>query len=256
MEESIMVPNKPLLEFESSQNHQMSDKSEKINDNPKSNNDENKDRFKDYKTKNSEKFQIGKWNKDECLRFMEAISLYGKNWKKIQEYVGTRSITQIRSHAQKFLPNPDSSTPIKSKKPSSPAEKIETAEKTIEKEINVVSKKCGSRIKFPKPPKNKKLESEIVTKRSDYYQEHYPLLVKGAYLPNTGNYINTTAEQIANENESYQKDIEMGNRNEGQEFEFDFSEIVITPLHLEEREPKNTWKNIESDEEAHQNLLT
>lgn len=31
------------------------------------------------------------------------LQLYGKNWKKIEEVVGTRSGSQIRSHAQKFF---------------------------------------------------------------------------------------------------------------------------------------------------------
>ena len=31
------------------------------------------------------------------------LKVYGKNWKKIQKLIGTRSITQARSHAQKFL---------------------------------------------------------------------------------------------------------------------------------------------------------
>jgi hypothetical protein len=32
-----------------------------------------------------------------------ALKAYGKNWKKIETFVGTRSSTQIRSHAQKFF---------------------------------------------------------------------------------------------------------------------------------------------------------
>ena len=34
---------------------------------------------------------------------MEAIEIYGKDWKKVQKYVGTRTSTQARSHAQKVL---------------------------------------------------------------------------------------------------------------------------------------------------------
>ena len=45
----------------------------------------------------------GRWNKEEQNRFAEAILKFGNDWKKIQNYVFSRNITQIRSHAQKFL---------------------------------------------------------------------------------------------------------------------------------------------------------
>ena len=45
----------------------------------------------------------GRWKKEEQKRFAEAIFKYGNHWKKIQSYVSSRNITQIRSHAQKFL---------------------------------------------------------------------------------------------------------------------------------------------------------
>lgn len=34
---------------------------------------------------------------------MEGIEIYGKDWKKVQLHVGTRSSAQSRSHAQKVL---------------------------------------------------------------------------------------------------------------------------------------------------------
>lgn len=40
---------------------------------------------------------------DEHFRFIEALQLYGKEWKRVQQHVGTRSSTQARSHAQKFF---------------------------------------------------------------------------------------------------------------------------------------------------------
>ncbi len=45
----------------------------------------------------------GRWTKEEQKRFAEAILNHRNNWKKIQNYVSSRNITQIRSHAQKFL---------------------------------------------------------------------------------------------------------------------------------------------------------
>ena len=45
----------------------------------------------------------GRWTKEEHNRFIEAIINFGNDWKKVQKYVSTRTSTQARSHAQKFL---------------------------------------------------------------------------------------------------------------------------------------------------------
>eukprot|EP00826_Nyctotherus_ovalis_P043709 TRINITY_DN463_c0_g1_i2.p1 TRINITY_DN463_c0_g1~~TRINITY_DN463_c0_g1_i2.p1 ORF type:complete len:219 (+),score=47.68 TRINITY_DN463_c0_g1_i2:169-825(+) len=45
----------------------------------------------------------GRWTRDECRRFEEALRKFGKHWKKVEAYVGTRSGTQVRSHAQKYF---------------------------------------------------------------------------------------------------------------------------------------------------------
>lgn len=45
----------------------------------------------------------GRWTKEEHQRFVEGLKKFGKNWKQVEEYVGTRNGAQIRSHAQKFF---------------------------------------------------------------------------------------------------------------------------------------------------------
>jgi SHAQKYF class myb-like DNA-binding protein len=45
----------------------------------------------------------GRWSTEEHIKFIEGLVKYGKNWKNVQKYIGTRSVSQTRSHAQKFL---------------------------------------------------------------------------------------------------------------------------------------------------------
>ena len=47
--------------------------------------------------------KTGRWTKDEHFRFLESLKIHGKEWKKVQEHVCTRTSTQARSHAQKFF---------------------------------------------------------------------------------------------------------------------------------------------------------
>lgn len=52
---------------------------------------------------NEKEFNGGKWSETEHNLFLEALHLYGKNWKRITQHVRTRDTNHIRSHAQKFL---------------------------------------------------------------------------------------------------------------------------------------------------------
>jgi len=56
------------------------------------------------------KLRTGRWTKLECKLFEEALKKFGKSWKKVEAYVGTRNGTQIRSHAQKYFLKPKGET--------------------------------------------------------------------------------------------------------------------------------------------------
>lgn len=44
-----------------------------------------------------------RWTPEEHRLFLEGIMLYGKDWKKMQPLIKSRSLVQIRTHAQKVF---------------------------------------------------------------------------------------------------------------------------------------------------------
>ena len=53
--------------------------------------------------KKNENISVGRWTKEERVKFAYGLWKFGANWAKIKEIVSTRSLIQINSHAQKFL---------------------------------------------------------------------------------------------------------------------------------------------------------
>ena len=45
----------------------------------------------------------GRWTRTEHDRFIKALEKFGRDWIAVQKFVKTRSLSQVRSHAQKFF---------------------------------------------------------------------------------------------------------------------------------------------------------
>ncbi|GAV83411.1 Myb_DNA-binding domain-containing protein [Cephalotus follicularis] len=43
------------------------------------------------------------WTEQEHDKFLEALNLFDRDWKKIEAFIGSKEVIQIRSHAQKYF---------------------------------------------------------------------------------------------------------------------------------------------------------
>lgn len=63
------------------------------------------------------KEKIGRWSDHEHQVFLEGLESYGKQWKTIAGMIGTRTVVQVRTHAQKYFQKVERSKANTEKKP-------------------------------------------------------------------------------------------------------------------------------------------
>ena len=47
--------------------------------------------------------KVGRWTEEEHEIFLEGLQMHGKQWKTIATMIGTRTVVQVRTHAQKYF---------------------------------------------------------------------------------------------------------------------------------------------------------
>lgn len=59
-----------------------------------------------YQSAASQKASVqfsGRWTSEEHEKFLEGLKMFGRDWRQIEEHIGSRTCAQIRSHAQKYF---------------------------------------------------------------------------------------------------------------------------------------------------------
>ena len=125
------------------------------------------------KTINNSNSSNGRWSKEEHNKFIEAIIKFGNDWKKIQKYIPSRTSTQARSHAQKFLMKFRNSTFFKQNNIDSNLSWAKTIQfiknKFSNEELEIVLKNIHCNIYNNEEKKNsfKKINSDYTNFNSD-----------------------------------------------------------------------------------------
>lgn len=91
-------------------------------------------------SKKSEMSTIGRWTDKEHQKFLEAIKLYGNKWGKIVSFIGTRTVAQTRSHAQKHFAK------LAKKKQSDP--NIRESPSTDDKSVGLNQRRMSNLVTF------------------------------------------------------------------------------------------------------------
>jgi SHAQKYF class myb-like DNA-binding protein len=81
--------------------------------------------------------------------YLLALKLYGKDWKKVEDFIATRSGAQIRSHAQKYFLRLTKNVDLNEEKSNSESKDIcmttkglELFRKSLQNEDHVTSNQC------------------------------------------------------------------------------------------------------------------
>ena len=175
----------------------------------------------------------GRWTKEERIKFAYGLYKFGTNWRKIKEYILTRNLSQLRSHAQKYLIKLKSS-PFLIKKG------LNLANLNWEKTLNLIRKELNDEETLSILVS---IESELEDNKrmTNRYIERKELMLRkklfASYKHNS--YISNSDENNTNNTENIYKETEVGHFNDGKHFNNlinindDNDSIIFNPQKME-----------------------
>jgi len=83
--------------------------------------------------------KAGRWTAEEHTLFLQGLQLYSKQWKQIAELVKTRTVVQIRTHAQKYFQKLDKMKDGKAMKSSTVHDSKDDTRKSSSRSSSITS---------------------------------------------------------------------------------------------------------------------
>lgn len=160
------------------------------------------------KVEQSEKIKInnGKWTDEEHNKFVEACLKHGSNWVKIIKEIKTRSLSQIRSHAHKYLISMSSQLNISSPMSYNILNQIEN--NTLKSNFKNISKKIHARASMVDLNIMDKLK--IDKKLSSFQSENYQIK---NYFEGISNFVHNVNYQNLIKNKLFHPEISFKVKN-------------------------------------------
>ena len=107
---------------------------------------------------------LGRWTKEEHDRFLKGLEEHGREWKKVAGVVGTRTVMQVRTHAQKYFTLKEEGQEMTNFAVDKPLTRTETEQAKAEKELAAEAAiKSGEKPKTSSPKKKKKSSTTAAT---------------------------------------------------------------------------------------------
>eukprot|EP01103_Thecamoeba_quadrilineata_P010196 TRINITY_DN2128_c0_g1_i1.p1 TRINITY_DN2128_c0_g1~~TRINITY_DN2128_c0_g1_i1.p1 ORF type:complete len:264 (-),score=48.98 TRINITY_DN2128_c0_g1_i1:80-832(-) len=98
------------------------------------------------------------WTESEHDRFVQAIKLFGRDWKKIEAFVQTKTVIQIRSHAQKYFMKVQKNNSGEAIPPPRPKRKLKQKNQTAYINTSAFANKNAQ---SPSPPSNSHIPANL-----------------------------------------------------------------------------------------------